>query len=143
DPRHSKIDIAQATGRAMRKPHGTNKEVGYVVIPLFLERRSGETVEDALEHSDFDDVANVLNAMQEQDEDLVQIIRELKEAKGREEIFDPRSLSEKIEILGPSVELAALRSNIFAEILNKIGVSWDEMFGRLSLFRDKHQHCRV
>ena len=38
DPRHSKIDIAQATGRAMRKPPGSNKEVGYVVVPLFLER---------------------------------------------------------------------------------------------------------
>jgi predicted helicase len=78
DPRHSSIDIAQATGRAMRKPHGSNKEVGYVVIPLFLDRRSGETPEDALARSDFADVADVLNAMQEQDDDLVQIIRELK-----------------------------------------------------------------
>src|SRR5262249_409126 len=38
DPRRSRVDIAQATGRAMRKPHGSNKEVGYVVIPLFLDR---------------------------------------------------------------------------------------------------------
>ena len=119
DPRHSKMDIAQATGRAMRKPRGSNKEVGYVVIPLFLDRRSGETLEEALERSEFDDVANVLNAMQEQDEDLVQIIRELQEAKGRGEIFDPRRLSEKIEVIGPSIELSALRSNIFAEIVDR------------------------
>src|SRR5262245_43709306 len=104
DPRHSRVDIAQATGRAMRKPWGSNKEVGYVVIPLFLDRRSGETLEEALERSEFDDVADVLNAMQEQDEDLVQIIRELREAKGRGEIFDPQRLSEKIEVLGPSIE---------------------------------------
>jgi predicted helicase len=83
DPRHSSIDIAQATGRAMRKPHSSNKEVGYVVIPLFLDRRSGETLDEALQRSEFEDVADVLNAMQEQDEDLVQIIRELREAKGR------------------------------------------------------------
>ena len=57
DPRHSRIDIAQATGRAMRKPRGSDKEVGYIVIPLFLERNSGETLEDALERSDFSDVA--------------------------------------------------------------------------------------
>ena len=81
DPRHSRIDIAQATGRAMRKPRGSDKEVGYVVIPLFLERESDETLDDALERSDFDDVANVLNAMQEQDEDLVQIIRELQKPR--------------------------------------------------------------
>jgi hypothetical protein len=92
---------------------------------------------------EFDDVADVLNAMQEQDEDLVQIIRELREAKGRGEIFDPRRLSEKIEVLGPSIELSALRTNICAEILDTIGVSWDEMFGRLLLFRDTHGHCRV
>ena len=133
DPRHSRMDIAQATGRAMRKPRGSNKEVGYVVIPLFLDRSSGETLEEALERSEFDDVADVLNAMQEQDEDLVQIIRELQEAKGRGEIFDPRRLLEKIEVIGPSIELSALRSNICAEVVDRVGVSWDEMFGRLLL----------
>jgi superfamily II DNA or RNA helicase len=143
DPRHSRIDIAQATGRAMRKSQGSDKEVGYVVIPLFLERESEETLEAALKRSDFSDVADVLNAMREQDEDLVQIICEMQEARGRGELFDPKRLLEKVEVIGPAIELAALRSNIFVEIVNRIGESWDEMFGRLSLFRDKHQHCRV
>ncbi len=36
DPKQSRIDIAQATGRAMRKPQGAStKTVGYVVVPLF------------------------------------------------------------------------------------------------------------
>jgi superfamily II DNA or RNA helicase len=143
DPRHSRVDIAQATGRAMRKPPGLNKEIGYVVIPLFLDRRSGETLEEALERSEFDDVADVLNAMQEQDEDLVQIIRELQEAKGRGEIFNPRRLPEKIEVLGPSIELSALRANICAEIVHTIGVSWDEGYGRLTLYKAREGHCRV
>jgi predicted helicase len=143
DPRHSKIDIAQATGRVMRKPRGSDKEFGYVVIPLFLERESGETLEEALERSEFADVANILNAMQEQDEDLVQIIRELQVAKGRREIFDPRRLSEKIDVVGPSIEISTLRANIFAEILASIGVSWDEMFGQLLAFRNQYQHCLV
>jgi len=143
DPRHSRVDIAQATGRAMRKPQGLNKEVGYVVIPVFRDRSSGETLEEALERTEFDDVADVLNAMQEQDEDLVQIIRDLQEAKGRGEVFDPRRLLEKIEVMGPPIELSALRSNICAEVVDRVGVSWDEMFGRLLLFRDTHVHCRV
>src|SRR5262245_16223322 len=109
----------------MRKPRGLNKQVGYIVIPLFLDRRSGETLEEALGRSEFDEVADVLNAMREQDADLVQIIRELQEAKGRGEIFNPRRLSQKIEVLGPSIELSALRSNICAEIVDAIGVSWD------------------
>lgn len=143
DPRHSRVDIAQATGRAMRRPRGLKKEVGYVVIPLFLDRRSGETVGEALERSEFDDVADVLNAMQEQDESLVQIIRELQEAKGRGKVFDPKRLLEKIDVLGPSIELWTLQSNICVEIVKAIGESWDEMFGRLLLFRDTHEHCRV
>jgi superfamily II DNA or RNA helicase len=143
DPRHSREDIAQATGRAMRKPPGSNKKVGYVVIPLFLDRRSGETLEEALERSEFNDVADVLNAMQEQDEDLVQIIRELQEAKGRGEIFDPSRLSEKVEVLGPSIELSALRANICAEIVKAIGISWDEMYGCLRAYKEREGHCRV
>jgi hypothetical protein len=143
DPRRSRIDIVQATGRAMRKPQGSNKEVGYVVIPLFLDSGSGETLEEALERSEFDDVADVLNEMQDQDEDLVQIIRELQEAKGQEKVFDPQKLLEKIEVLGPSIELRTLQSNICAKIVDRIGASWDEMFGRLLLFRDTYGHARV
>src|SRR5262249_52815922 len=85
----------------------------------------------------------VLNAMQEQDADLVQIIREMREAKGRNEVFDPRRLSEKIEILGPSVELSALRSNICAEIADEIGVSWDEWYGRLTRYKGREGNCNV
>jgi hypothetical protein len=55
DPRHSRVDIAQATGRAMRKPRGFDKDIGYVVIPLFLHRKIGETLEEAFDRSDFAD----------------------------------------------------------------------------------------
>jgi superfamily II DNA or RNA helicase len=143
DPRHSKIDIAQATGRAMRKPRGSDKTIGYIVVPLFLERRGDETLDQALERSEFSNVADVLNALQEQDEVLVDIIRDLQEAKGRGEVFDPRRLSDKIEVLGPTIDLSTLRSNIFAEIANKIGVSWDEMYGRLQAYKEREGHCRV
>jgi predicted helicase len=40
DPRHSKIDIAQATGRAMRKPRGSDKEFGHIIIPYSLTGRA-------------------------------------------------------------------------------------------------------
>ena len=143
DPRHSQIDIAQATGRAMRKPRGSDKKVGYVVVPLFLERQRRETLGEALKKTDFSDVSSVLNAMQEQDDDLVQIIRELQEASGRGEIFNPRKLADKVEVLGPSIELSTLRSNIFAEIVDEIGVSWDEWYGRLQLYKKREGHCRV
>jgi predicted helicase len=143
DPRHSKIDIAQATGRAMRKSRGSDKTLGYIVVPLFLEREGDETLEQALERSDFSDVVDVLNAFQEQDDDLIEIVRELQEAKGRGEVFNPKRLAEKVEVLGPTIELSQLKVNIFAEIVERIGVSWDEYFGCLKTYREREGHCRV
>jgi hypothetical protein len=143
DPRHSKIDIAQATGRAMRKPRGSDKTLGYIVVPLFLELKGEETPEQALARSDFSDVADVLNALQEQDEDLIAIVRELQEAKGRGEAFNPRRLAEIVDVLGPTIDLSQLRSNIFAEIVDRIGESWDVWFGRLKAYKDREGHCRV
>jgi hypothetical protein len=143
DPRHSKIDIAQATGRAMRKPQGSDKSVGYVVIPLHIDSNSGENLKEALERTDFSDVADVLNAMREQDEELIDIIRELQEAKGHGEVLDPKRLSEKVEVNGPSIDLPTLRSNIFAEIVSELGVSWDEWYGRLKAFKEREGNCRV
>jgi superfamily II DNA or RNA helicase len=143
DPRHSRVDIAQATGRAMRKPSGSDKTTGYVVIPLFLERQKGEALDRALQRSDFDNVADILNAMQEQDEDLVQIIREIQEAKGRGEVFNPRRMTEKVEVLGRSIELSTLRSHIFAEAVDSIGIKWDEWFGLLMRYKEREGHLNV
>src|SRR3984893_14495881 len=143
DPRYSKIDIAQATGRAMRKPRGSDKTLGYIVLPLFLERAGDDNLSRALERSGFSDVADVLNALQEQDEDLIAIVRELNEAKGAGEVFDPRRLAEKVAVLGPTLDLSQLRSNIFAEIVDRIGVGWDEYFGCLKEYKEREGHCRA
>jgi hypothetical protein len=144
DPRRSTVDIAQAMGRAIRKTKGAQKTIGYVVIPLFLEMTSGQSYEEAVASSDFADIAKVLNAMQEQDEDLVQVIRNLREEKGRTDDLDPKALSQKISIIGgDSIDLATLKAEIFSEIVKTIGSVWDEWYGRLLSFRDREGHCRV
>ena len=127
----------------MRKPRGSDKTLGYIVVPLFLEQKGEETLEQALDRSDFSDVADVLNALQEQDEDLIAIVRELQEAKGRGEAFDPRRLAEKVEVLGPTIEFSTLRANILAEIIETIGVTWDVWFGCLKAYKGREGHCRV
>lgn len=73
-PRKSKVDIVQAAGRAMRKADG--KETGFVLLPLFLQTQESETIEEALERTDFEVAWDVLQAMQEQDAVLAEIIRE-------------------------------------------------------------------
>jgi hypothetical protein len=144
DPRQSRVDIAQAVGRAMRKPRGqTTKTVGYVVVPLFAGMDERDSLEKAVHGEKFDVVADVLNALQEHDEELVEIIREIKERKGRGEPFDPRQLNEKVQVIGPLVELDRLSLSIAVEIGDRIGVSWDEWFGVLQQYILREGDCRV
>ncbi len=143
DPRKSKIDIAQAAGRAMRQSKATNKKLGYIVVPLFIEQKKGETEADALARSGFDEVAMVLGAMLENDDDLVDLIREMKEAKGRGDKFNPKRLNEKIEIIGPDIDLDELRRSIDVEIVDRLGMGWDECYGLLQKFHKREGHVRV
>ena len=144
DPRQSCIDIAQAVGRAMRKPRGhTNKKIGYVVVPLFAGIDKKDSIEKAVETEKFDVVADVLNALQENDEELVDIIREIRERKGAGKPFNPRRLLEKVKVIGPRVALDRLTNSIEVEIVDRIGSSWDELFGWLMRFKAREGHCRV
>ena len=141
-PRRSKIDIVQATGRAMRKA-GPEKDCGYILLPLFLEKTEGETLEDALERSKFEEVADVLNAMQEQDEELTEIIRQLQMEKGRVGGFDESRLADKLVTIGPQIGLAELRKAVSARLIDTLGVSWDERYGELVTYRDRFGDCNV
>ncbi|NOT98522.1 MAG: DEAD/DEAH box helicase family protein [Sideroxydans sp.] len=140
-PRKSKVDIVQATGRAMRKSPG--KEFGYVMVPLFVEQAADESIEAALHRTGFDDIWDLLGAMREQDEVLTDIIRQMREDKGRTGGYDEGRFSERVEVLGPSVSLETIRGAITAECLEHLGVSWDEWYGKLWAFAEREGHCRV
>jgi superfamily II DNA or RNA helicase/ribosomal protein L7Ae-like RNA K-turn-binding protein len=143
DPRHSKIDIAQAVGRAMRKPRGGDKKVGYIVVPIFAESTEEQGLDKAIKSESFDDVALILNSLLEQDNDLAEIIRESKVAIGRGEVLNPKRFKDKVEVIGPIVGLDELSNTIFAQTVDRLGESWDEWFGRLLIYRDREGHCKV
>jgi len=143
DPRKSKIDIAQAAGRAMRQSKATNKKLGYIVVPLFIEQKKGETEAEAFTRAGFDEVAEVLGAMLESDDDLVDTIEKMQEARGRGDKFNPRQLHEKTEVIGPAINLDKLTQSIDVEILERLGVSWDRWFGLLQKFKKREGHCLV
>ena len=143
DPRHSKIDIAQAVGRAMRKPRGGDKKIGYIVVPIFAEDSSEQSLEKAIKGEDFDDVALILNSLLEQDEELVEIIRELKQAKGLGDVFNSKRIKEKVEVIGPFVGLDELTNSIYVEAIDRLGESWDEWYGRLIKYKEREGDCDV
>ncbi len=140
-PKKSQVDIVQATGRAMRNAPG--KECGYVLIPIFLEVADGESLEQALEKTKFDDVWGVLQALQELDGSLVEIIAQMREDIGRTGGFDDSRLREKIEYVGAEIQLLVLRNAITTKIVENLGSTWDERFGELVKFKEVHGHCDV
>jgi len=81
--------------------------------------------------------------MLESDDDLVDTIKEMQEARGRGDKFNPRQLHEKIEVIGPAINLDKLTQSIDVEILERLGVSWDRWFGLLKKFHSQKSHCRV
>jgi len=142
-PRRSRVDIVQATGRAMRLDPPSSKSAGYVLVPVYVEEAISETVDQAVQRSEFDEVWDVLQAMQEQDEVLADTIRVMREERGRVKGFDDSRFRERVEILGPEVPLEKLRNVITTACIEKLSTPWEERFGELNAFRDKFGHCSV
>ena len=71
DPKQSQIDIVQAVGRVMRKAPG--KELGYIVVPVFVPDGDGDIAE-LLERrgDDYRHIGSVLRALQSHDERLAE-----------------------------------------------------------------------
>jgi len=144
NPRRSKVDIVQAVGRAMRKPPHSNKELGYVVIPILLEHNQTDDLEEACRGTAWEDLVAVLAALRDHDSRLDEIIREAQETAGRGENFDPRPFGDKITILGrPQIPLSIIQRHVGAVILERLGQTWDYRYGQLRAFKEQHGHCNV
>jgi predicted helicase len=140
-PRRSRVDIVQATGRAMRRSPG--KTTGYVLVPLYLEQAANETVEAAVSRSDFDEVWDVLHSLQEQDDVLAELIRYAGEQKGQGKGFDDNGFADRVEIVGLPIGLEALRSAVTTRCCESLFSSWDIWFGKLKAFKARVGHCNV
>ena len=81
--------------------------------------------------------------MQEQDAVLADIIREMREERGRRGGFDDSRLRERVEVLGPEVSLDLLRDAVSTAIVDQLGVTWDERYGELKRYKDEHGDCDV
>jgi hypothetical protein len=80
DNRESGIDIVQAVGRVTRK--SANKETGYVVLPVVMDRKPGQTLEEVAESAEYSTLYRVINALAAEDEDLMAVINEMASARG-------------------------------------------------------------
>lgn len=140
-PKRSLVDIVQATGRAMRLSPETGKQFGYVLVPLYVEKARGETVEQAVLRSNFDEVWKVLQGMKEQDDLLAQIVAQMRIERGRTGGFDDSRFRERVEVLGPELSLDTLRKTITAACLDAVGEGWFERYGQLLAYKQENGNC--
>ncbi len=140
-PRRSRVDIVQATGRAMRQAEG--KTLGYVLVPLYVEVVAGESVEEAVSRANFDEVWDVLQSLQEQDDVLSELIRIVGEQKGRGKGVDDSFFADRIDFGGPRLSLNSLRAAVTTRCLESLYTSWDVWIGQLKVFKERFGHCNV
>ena len=136
-PKKSKVSIVQAVGRALRKPRGSNKEWGYVFVPIFLEKASGETDIEAAERSNFKDIYEVINALRDHDEVLDEVIKNLRIQKGNKGKINGGVLDDYMQIIGFDLSIDNLEKYIQSEIVERMTSNWLETFGKgLKMFED-------
>ncbi len=139
DPKNSQIDIIQAVGRAIRL--SANKTAGTIVLPVFIEK--GDTAEEVIERSDFKQIWGVLAALKAHDETFANELNQLRTEMGRKgQSFKVEGLDKIVFDLPRTVE-ASFSLALRAELVNATTASWDEWFGRLSVYVLEHGDARV
>lgn len=143
-PKRSTVSIVQAIGRAIRKPRGSKKKIGYVFIPIFIQKSKNETIESAAEKTNFNDALEVLNALRDHDEVLDEIIKKLRIQKGSKgSVRTDNQLDRFLEIYGANIRLDSLKELIHSEIVNNLTSSWFEYYGNLKKYFEKHKTIHV
>ncbi|TAH20825.1 MAG: hypothetical protein EAZ08_05445, partial [Cytophagales bacterium] len=133
DPKNSKVDIVQATGRALRQDRKKGKTMGYIVIPIYHTKKN--EVENAISNSNFKNLITVIRALCDQDERLQDEINQLAYGKGKKSGFSKLEFISgeiftegKIHLLGFEEKL---KNNLFDQVIEKTSDSWDLWFLQL------------
>ena len=139
DPKHSKVDIVQAAGRALRLPRGDDeKPYGVILIPIFYE--VGEDPEDIAASGIFKNVFEVVRAMADQDERLQAEITSIRLGEGRR--GDPQTRvnvdfgEERLVLTGFEQRLKAA---LFEKVVTRTASRWDAMFAKVMRYREAHE----
>lgn len=141
-PRKSQIDIIQAAGRAMRKADGKRK--GYILVPLLVEQKKGESVESAVHRADYMEVWEVLQNLKEHDNVLSDIIAEYGQViKLPQQRTQVEMVSRRIHILAPDIPLQDIEQSIIARSLQQLTTVWDSFYGELQFYFQENMHCNA
>ncbi len=115
----------------------------YILVPLYLETTTVESIKESVDKADFGEFWNVLQALQEQDEVLADIIRQMQEDKGRYGKYKDDGFGDKVDILGVGISLKTLQGSITAVCVEKLGFTWDLRYGELIRYKERFGDCNI
>lgn len=145
DPKNSKIDIVQASGRALRKDRHGNKTIGYIVVPIF--HHIDEDIEKEIEKKPyFQNLVQVVRSLCDQDERLQAEIDEVAFNKGEktsrriEITYDDNEIEKIITLDGLDKEV---KKYLFDQIIEKTRDSWNLMYSKLVEFKNKFDTTNI
>jgi superfamily II DNA or RNA helicase len=140
DPRSSQIDIIQAVGRAIRL--SANKKAGTIILPVFIGR--SDDPEQALEHSNFKPIWDVLNALKAHDDVLADELNQIRTElgrKGRGKV-DPNAFS-KVTFDLPITIDSSFGDGLRTLLVEQVTASWEFWYGLLERYFKEHGDCFV
>lgn len=145
DPKNSKIDIVQSAGRALRKAKHRNKEMGFIVVPIFHKDR--ETVEDAIEKSDYKNLITVIRSLCDQDEGLVSEINELawnKEKNKSNSTFELTFSDEETDSILQFEQIKEkLKNSLFNQVIETLKDSWEIHYKEVEEYFNKNGNSNI
>jgi superfamily II DNA or RNA helicase len=145
DPKTSKIDIVQASGRALRTDTSGTKKMGYIVVPIF--HHIEENLEAEIKRKPiFHHLIQVVRSLCDQDERLQAEINDIAFKKGKRNYskieidFSDDDTERIIKFEGLEKKL---RNVLFDEIIEKTKTFWDVMFKNLEAFIRENGHMNI
>ena len=145
DPKNSKIDIVQSAGRALRKAKHRSKEMGFIVVPIFHKDR--ETVEDAIEKSDYKNLITVIRSLCDQDERLASEINELawnKEKNKRNATFELTFSDEQTDTVLQFEQIKEkLKNSLFNQVIETLKDSWEIHYKEVEEYFKKNGNSNI
>jgi len=148
DPKSSKIDIVQASGRALRKDPAGNKELGLIVVPLF--HHIDEDIQDALAKKPaYKYLIQIVRSLCDQDERLESEISNISSGLGKRinSRLEISNISENTaEIINLEGLEEELQNALFDEIIEKAKspeIKWKESYAKLKDYHNEHGNCNI
>lgn len=135
-PKKNRISCAQAASRCLRK--ADDKEVGYILVPLYVALAEGESFDEAARRANFDTVVEVLQTLKERDEKFADILRELAQPRARAKGYADWRLREHVDFICPEVLYQHLVDSIRIQVIDQLIPSWEKRYADLVAFKQAH-----